>query len=269
MGQFSWIYADNRKQMIDNRHADSYLLVPPAFQEKYGKYIHEGCYDGYGHMGKYDVYDLVAEWNREFLSADMLRDAPKLENYGGLDRWDRAELADRGFSEEEIAKIDKQKQKEAFDRAMRWFNQDVQMLSDYKTGKEDKAMARDYGKDWKRELGIAIACYDEQNAALPYPIKITSKPMEYDEIGPSISDPNQGWEVVEEHDPEDDIILPYLGEMRAKELLYGIVNDMIVSKGEVATAKYLYDVGFFEEELTDSFGFSKDLLENLLGSMER
>jgi len=266
MGQFSWIYADNGKQMIDNRKADSYLLVPPPFQKRYGKYIHETCYDGYGHMGKYDVYDLVAEWNRESLSADMLRDVPKLENYGGLDRWDKTELTNRGFSEEEIAKIDKQTQKERYDRAMRWFNQDVQMLMDYKTGKEDKAMARDYGKDWKRELGIAIACYDEQNTSLPYPIKITSKPMEYDEASPSLSDPNQGWETTEEYESEDlDWSLPYMSEARAKELLYGIVNDLLVSKGEAAAAKYLYDVGFTEEELTNSCGFS----ENILDDMER
>ena len=203
MGQFSWLYADNGKQMIDNRRADSYLLVPPPFQEKYGKYIHERCYDGYGHMGGYDVYDLVAEWNREFLSPDMLRDAPKLENYGGLWSFEKSDLAERGFSEEEIEKIDKQRQKENYDRAMRAFGSDAQMLSDYKTGKKDKAMERDYGREWKREIGIEIACYDEQNAALPYPIKITSKPMEYDEVEPSKRDPNQGWEMEEEEEREE------------------------------------------------------------------
>lgn len=44
-----------------------------------------------------------------------------------------------------------------------------------------------------RRIGIDIACYDEDNAALKYPIKITSKPMEYSEAEPSISDPDQGW----------------------------------------------------------------------------
>ena len=202
MGQFSWIYADNKKQMIDNRRADSYLLVPPAFQDKYGKFIYEGCYDGYGRMGGHDVYELVAEWNREFLSPDMLRPAPLLEEYGGLDKWDRKDLVERGFSEEEINKIDKEKQKEYFNRAMRAYNRDIQMLSDYKTGREDKAMARDYGKDWKRDIGIWIACYDEQNAYLPYPIKITSKPMEYDAVGPSKRDPNQGWAMTKEENME-------------------------------------------------------------------
>ena len=56
MGQWSYLYAntDNKKAMLDNVKADSYLLVPPPFQAKYGKYILETEYDGYGHMGGYD-----------------------------------------------------------------------------------------------------------------------------------------------------------------------------------------------------------------------
>ena len=53
MGQFSWIYSDTDKQLVDNKKADAYLLVPPPFQKKYGKTIYEGCYDGYGHFGIY------------------------------------------------------------------------------------------------------------------------------------------------------------------------------------------------------------------------
>lgn len=67
MGQFSWVYSDTRKAMKDNKRADSYLLVPPPFQEKYGKYILEECYDGYGHFGRWDIYKLIAEWNREHI----------------------------------------------------------------------------------------------------------------------------------------------------------------------------------------------------------
>ena len=45
-----------------------------------------------------------------------------------------------------------------------------------------------------RNIGIDIACYDEDNASLPYPIKITSKKTGicYEELPPSKWDPEQG-----------------------------------------------------------------------------
>lgn len=45
-----------------------------------------------------------------------------------------------------------------------------------------------------RSIGIDIACYDEDNASLPYPIKITSKKTGicYEELPPSKWDPEQG-----------------------------------------------------------------------------
>lgn len=46
----------------------------------------------------------------------------------------------------------------------------------------------------KRTLGVALACYDEDNVRLRYPIKITHDPMAvYEYCGPSMVDPNQGW----------------------------------------------------------------------------
>jgi DNA gyrase subunit A len=51
-----------------------------------------------------------------------------------------------------------------------------------------------YGDDFKRCIGIDIACYDEQNFTIPYPIKITHDANAvYEECTPSKSDPNQGW----------------------------------------------------------------------------
>lgn len=44
-----------------------------------------------------------------------------------------------------------------------------------------------------RLIGIGIACYDEDNFGLEYPIKITSEPMPYADAKPSKGDPNQGW----------------------------------------------------------------------------
>ena len=157
MGQFSWIYSDTNKQLIDNRRADTYLLVPKPFQEKYGKAIYESCYDGYGRFGRYAVYDLIPEWHKEMIP-DTIR---------------RIKAGDLKCSTNE---------------------NDITNLQDYY---EDKPITCEL-----RWLGIVMACYDEDNFALEYPIKITTKEMEYENARPSESDPNQGWE--SDDDEEDD-----------------------------------------------------------------
>lgn len=49
--------------------------------------------------------------------------------------------------------------------------------------------------DKDRNIGIDIACYDEYNAALQFPIKIThDKNAVYEDCKPSKIDSNQGWE---------------------------------------------------------------------------
>lgn len=149
MGQFSWIYSDTNKQLIDNRVADSYLLVPPEFQKKYGKAIYESCYDGYGIFGKYDVYDLIPEWNKEMIP-EIIR---RMKN----GKW--TYKADEG---------------------------DLQNLQNYFEGKEINCDLR-----W---LGIMMACYNKDNAALEYPIKIATEKLEYNSVSPSLSDPDQGWD---------------------------------------------------------------------------
>ena len=53
----------------------------------------------------------------------------------------------------------------------------------------------------KRILGIDLACYDEDNARLKYPIKITHDPdAVYEQCGPSDGDPHQGWPAESDHD---------------------------------------------------------------------
>jgi hypothetical protein len=62
--------------------------------------------------------------------------------------------------------------------------EDIKNLTNYYEGKDIDCELR-----W---LGIILACYDEDNARLDYPIKITSKKFDYDLVEPSKSDPNQG-----------------------------------------------------------------------------
>ena len=158
MGQFSWIYSDTNKQVIDNKRADTYLLVPKTFQEKYGKVIYEDYYDGYGRFGKYDIYDLIPEWNKDMIP-EIIR---------------RIKAGNWKCSTSE---------------------NDVTNLQAYYDGKEIDCELR-----W---LGIVMACYDEDNAALEYPIKITTREMEYEDVEPSLSDPNQGWESDDDEEDEE------------------------------------------------------------------
>ncbi|MCQ2081646.1 MAG: hypothetical protein MJZ11_08300 [Lachnospiraceae bacterium] len=157
MGCFSWMYADINENMKMNKSKDSYLLVPPEFHKKYGKFIKETCYDGYGRMGSYDVYELVLEWNRKYINVD--------------------ELTDNNQS------------------FMIMIKSYCKGLSDKKMTALSRKIGFGYGNpdDWKRLLGIGIACYDNQNAALKYPIKICSKYIDYDCCGISKGDPDQGF----------------------------------------------------------------------------
>ena len=67
-------------------------------------------------------------------------------------------------------------------------------INDFISGLDDETMRERYDDDYLRNIGIDIACYDEQNAALKYPIKIThDKDAVYEDCNPSKSDPNQGW----------------------------------------------------------------------------
>lgn len=161
MGQFSWLLCDKGNDehyaMLDNVTRDSYLLVPPPFQSKYGKYIKETCYDGYGDMGGYDVYDLVAEWNKAY-----------------------------------IPEIIKQRNgKMASGQNMNVHN----LMAFYNDEPYDCPL---------RYLGIELACYDKDNANLPFPIKIASVPLPYNSVPASESDPNQGWGCDDEEDEYDE-----------------------------------------------------------------
>ena len=55
-----------------------------------------------------------------------------------------------------------------------------------------------------RHIGIIMACYDEDNYVLEYPIKITHDPdAVYEECEPSPGDPNQGWRYYEDDEWEE------------------------------------------------------------------
>jgi len=168
MGFFSWVTSDT-EMSITNRYTERgalpvYVLCPD------GTNIYEDNYNGYGVFGGKDIYELVAEWNRENLTPDYLRKPER-------SRW----------SDDEQGQI-------WYESAVRRYELSCNRLTDYKEGMTDEQMFEKYGEDWKRTLGIDIACYDDQNAALRYPIKFVENPnVDYESVKPSNGCPNQGF----------------------------------------------------------------------------
>ena len=154
MGQFSWLDCKTREQILDNKRRKVYALVPEEFG---GGHIEEDYYDGYGRFGGKDIYDLVALWNRKRLSAMPNFVLPSKGTPLTICPWYKT-YADPYLSDQDLV---------------------------YKL--EDLGMEL-------REIGIHLACYDEDNAALPYPIKITyDSKAKYEDYSPSDADPNQGY----------------------------------------------------------------------------
>jgi hypothetical protein len=164
MGYFTWTDA---RRVPKKRKDGSYVIADKIGYGGYAKVvcpddteIIEKYYDGYGEFGGHDIYDLVVDWNKAYLEEIFDRML--------VDHW--------GYHLKELA--------------IAFQNDD-----EYKMGLEISGLIA-YGKEpeffrdeWKRTIGIAIACQDEDNMNLPYPIKITTTKWhrKYDELYPSCS----------------------------------------------------------------------------------
>jgi len=130
-----------------------------------GGHIKETCYDGYGNFGGHDIYDLVVDWNKKYLKHIVKE----------INTW----------------KCD-------------WDERSIEVLNDFLHGREAVFLNNGNWKMEKRHFGITLACYDEDNTRLRYPIKIThDKNAVYEWCPPSKSDPNQGWEWESEYDEDE------------------------------------------------------------------
>lgn len=185
MGCFSWMFCDKQNKKPLNIGDPGNILCPD------GTLIHTDSYDGYGCFGPkddVDVYDLVADWNRQYLI-----EHPDFEIPQHGRRWDE-KLRDWVY--------DPPKTVSDFEWWVpysdpRMSHKDIETYM-----KETKGT-----KYWEyRWIGIAIACYENQNEALPFPIKIVSDSFvkraaidgnateeDYKRLIPSIGDPNQGF----------------------------------------------------------------------------
>lgn len=178
MGCFSWCTSDTRKSIpcwitaFGDLPGTVYLLNP------FGEPYKETNYEGYGEFGGRDVYELVVEWNRQHLTPDNIVKPERSS-------WESGERGDVFFAS-----------------ALNEYNVACAAIKEYAAGASDEYMKEQYGAqlgyagyadDWKRCLGIKIACYDEQHVKLKYPIKIVEHPVAYEKAGISPSCPFQGW----------------------------------------------------------------------------
>lgn len=110
----------------------------------------EECYDGYGMFGDVDAYAVIVDLNKKFLKTIFAR----LEYAHPNGFWGKSlkQLAWR-YAEDDMSGV---------------YAEINRLQSDPNSGYMH--VTKD---DWKRTLGIAICCDDADNAALPYPLKIT------------------------------------------------------------------------------------------------
>ncbi|MBR5948190.1 MAG: hypothetical protein IKZ82_06025 [Clostridia bacterium] len=165
MGQFSWLDCVDCSQIRDNWLRDVYVLVPKEFG---GGHIKEECYNGYGDFGSGRPTNPDGSYTgTDFHTSDI---------YDLVVDWNRAYLEE--YRKDRSFKCD-------------WLQKRSSVEEAFATME-------------KREIGISIACYDEDNARLHYPIKITHDPTAvYEDCGPSLSDPDQGWYSGEDDEDEE------------------------------------------------------------------
>lgn len=150
MGCFTFTLANKPLKYSDNAFFKDFSAsckarydAPAYVQCPDGSVIAEPSYEGYGIFGGKDIYDLVVDWNKAHL-LDIMEKIP----YRPKDiYWELAKAVQEGRENACLAIVQKA----------------------ISNGTAAPLMLT----DWKRSLGIEISC-GENNAALPYPIKITS-----------------------------------------------------------------------------------------------
>ena len=172
MGMFSWKTSDTDKS-ISNVYSirgalPVYVLIPKELHKEFDEYIYEPMYEGYGEFCGVDIYNLVADMNRKYLAKHpefiIKSRGKKISEYDWYPLY-----ANLSLDEDDIT--DKMKEIDA---------------------------------DWweYRVIGINLACADEDNANLPYPIKITEYPSRYETAAPSDSCEYQGFFYDDNNDKE-------------------------------------------------------------------
>lgn len=163
MGFFTWTDARRNPRILKNGDYSAKdkigygcfaKIVCPDNTE-----VIENSYEGYGIFDGKDIYDLVVDWNKAYLTSIFDKLAAQNPNHWGIRL-------------QKLAKFYQTDDKCAFDAELTYIAKSDTTPYIY--------------TEWKREIGITIAC-GEQNSTLPYPIKITSAKShkKYNELVPS------------------------------------------------------------------------------------
>lgn len=174
MGFFSWIDVNGKENITDSDDR-VHLLIPKEKQDAVKKFFQNayinlfdergivGGYDGYGRISLVDIYDVVTFLNVCISSEIEFQKVLEIAKEDNPDREARFRGLRNGYQNNSIETI--------YD------------MYDF-LGSNDKF----------REYGIHIGCYPEDNARLPYPIKVTlTDDLTYENSNFSMDDNNQGF----------------------------------------------------------------------------
>jgi len=187
MGMFSWIDVDGLQNITDEDNVVA-MLIPEQHKEAVGKIFGvemgsngvEGKYDGYGSIitkegTKVDIYDVTPFLNICCTADRQYEDMLQYKTTEGNART-RLSNASKACTDE-IRQAYK-------DGKIETIADIVNIITNHDAGTFNEF----------RSLGINLACYNNDNARLPYPIKVTTDPSRsYENSNFSMGDPNQGF----------------------------------------------------------------------------
>lgn len=206
MGSFSWLKADTLTNIGNIANDMPYKMLIPA---EFGGGFIKDHYQGYGHIGekehaiaKHDIYELLAFWNADMVITSEHFQDPKEMQY-----------LEKGLMKDILTckSVITQTKMMRVIKLLNEFNKSPDntiTVKDLLFGYTSDDRMKEYDGDTfhNRQIGIDIACYDNQMRKLKYPLKLVSASFTgtYEECeGISLSDPHQGFKPVprgSEHD---------------------------------------------------------------------
>lgn len=184
MGYFTFTFAN--KTLIEKSYgydrrcvlgygAKGYIALPKGFENLYQDssvivnkstgyaFIKENFYDGYGMFGEHDIYDVIVDINKGYIKEALEKQKELALKY----------CKEHGYTEEQASR-EKEKY-ESYLKIAKMVDDNVAEDEIIKEFIKMTGMNYDFEKqEWKRYLGIQIACYARDNELLKYPLKVTS-----------------------------------------------------------------------------------------------